>query len=242
MSRVFSATTTLLLIALFIGGCIFFSGPERPVETTRQSPLPTATPAGPTPLPTPEFCIRYEHDCVLLEFLGYAHNGDGTTTLNYRITNNCADKIEYFAIETGFWTRFEPADGATYTGNLGDHLVTWVDDQQGIPTQGLRFDNTMDAFKEGAAEVYTFTVRDFTPRSPNTARVVVGERELAFIMILLDPACEIGVNPTRGPRRLHRLARCHCQHRHQKGIHCRQIRLCRSVSLSHPRKVFLMNQ
>ncbi len=74
-----------------------------------------------------------------------------------------------------------------------------MDDQPGIPTQGLRFDGDNDAFKDGAAEVYTFTVRDFTGRSPNTGRVVAGRREYAFRLILLDPTCEVGVWPTPRP-------------------------------------------
>ena len=200
MRRTILSTIGLLFIALFVSACFFLAGPEGEVQVLQQSPLPTATtPSGPTPLPTPEFCISATHDCVLLEFMGYVQNGDGTTTLNYRITNNCADEVEYFAIETGFWSRDTPADGSSYSGDLGTHAVSWVDEQQGIPTQGLRFDSQTTGFKEGASERYTFTVRDFTPRSPNTGRVVVGERELAFRMMLLDPACEIGINPTPRP-------------------------------------------
>ena len=199
MQRPILSTTGLLFIALFVSACFFLAGPEGEIKVLQQSPLPTATPGGPTPLPTPEFCISATHDCVLLEFMGYVQNGDGTTTLNYRITNNCVDEVEYFAIETGLWSRDTPADGSSYSGDLGAHAVSWVDEQQGIPTQGVRFDNSAANFKEGAAEVYTFTVRDFTPRSPNTGRVVVGERELAFRMMLLDPACEIGINPTPRP-------------------------------------------
>ena len=199
MRRTILSTIGLLFIALFVSACFFLAGPEGEVKVLQQSPLPTATSGGPTPLPTPEFCISATHDCVLLEFLGYVQNGDGTTTLNYRITNNCVDEVEYFAIETGLWSRDTPADGSSYSGDLGAHAVSWVDEQQGIPTQGLRFDSQTTGFKDGAAELYTFTVRDFTPRSPNTGRVVVGDRELAFRMMLLDPACEIGVNPTPRP-------------------------------------------
>ena len=199
MSKKLTIILALCWISLFIAGGIWLrERPWRPLLTW-QSPLPTATPAGPTPIPTPEFCISQQHDCILLEFLGYQHNGDGTTTLRYRITNHCAERVEYFAIETGFWTRLAPADGATYQGDLCSHTVRWVDDQPSIPTQGLRFDGDNDAFKEGAAEVYTFTVRDFTPRSPNTGRVVAGKREYAFRLMLLDPTCEVGVWPTPRP-------------------------------------------
>ena len=199
MNKKLTIILSLCWISLLVAGGIWAGRQTWPPVLTWQSPLPTATPAGPTPIPTPEFCISQHHDCVLLEFLGYQHHGDGTTTLRYRITNHCADRVEYFAIETGFWTRLAPADGATYQGDLGSHTVRWVDDQPSIPTQGLRFDGDNDAFKEGAAEVYTFTVRDFTPRSPNTGRVVAGKREYAFRLMLLDPTCEVGVWPTPRP-------------------------------------------
>lgn len=99
-----------------------------------------ATPATPGE-PPPASCVSQTHDCITATFLGYSHHDDGTTTLSYRITNNCTETVDYVAIETGHWTRVTPTDGGHYTGTLGDYTTQWTGPVDDILIQGIRFTN-----------------------------------------------------------------------------------------------------
>lgn len=103
-----------------------------------------ASPAGSAA--TPESCLPQDHECITATFLGYSHHDDGTTTLSYRITNNCAETVDYIAIENGRWTRVASTDGGSYTGTLADYVTQWSGPVGDILTQGIRFNSTSDAY------------------------------------------------------------------------------------------------
>ena len=152
---------------------------------------------------TPISCLSQAHECVTATFLGYSRHDDGTTTLTYHITNNCAETVETIAIETGRWTRVAPTDGSRYTGKLGDYTTAWIGPVGDILTQGIRFNNASATYHSGVSDEFTITVRDFVSESPNTIRVVTkksGINNYSFRWMLLDPTCENGVDPTPRPK------------------------------------------
>lgn len=177
-----------------------------PTATATFTPTATLDPAIPTATweyyPTPESCLSQSHECVTATFLGYSHHADGTTTLTYRITNNCAETVETVVIETGHWSRIAPTDGGSYTGQLGNYATQWIGPVGDILTQGIRFTNASPDYHSGMSDDFTITVRDFVPESPNTIRVVTkgsGINSYSFRWMLLDPSCENGVDPTPRP-------------------------------------------
>ena len=128
-SNVFLGGVLMLLVA---GAYVVLAGREPAPPTTSEA--------------TPIRCLSQAHDCITATFLGYSRHDDGTTTLTYRITNNCTETVETVAIETGHWTRVAPTDGGSYTGALSDYSTAWIGPVGDILTQGIRFNSTSDAY------------------------------------------------------------------------------------------------
>ncbi len=67
-----------------------------------------------SPLPPPDTpCFVQTLEGFTLEVFGYVADGDGTTTITYRVTNANKKDISYVAFGIGSWAPVAPSDGMT---------------------------------------------------------------------------------------------------------------------------------
>ncbi|MCB0045257.1 MAG: hypothetical protein KDD92_07505 [Caldilineaceae bacterium] len=175
----------LFLLAVLIGAGLF--SVRNPMGVyTQQSPLPTATiPADDEPdvpaddMTAPEgalVCASREKECVTFDYLGYETGADGTTTIQFQVTNRCNQELRWIEIVTRQWEQMEPGENSVYSGDLGDYTVTWIDDAPDYPERrGYRFKTDFDTFSGGASDIVSVQVENFNPFRRMRIRARVGD-------------------------------------------------------------------
>lgn len=145
----------LLLLALLVLGIA--QQEQLQAFSLWQSPLPTVTipPDDEADVPEDEMaesdeidnCATKRKTCITFAYLGHETAADGTTTLQFRITNHCNQQLRWVEIVSRQWQRLEPSNEATYLGDRGEYSVTWINDAPEAPRRnGYRYKNNRIAY------------------------------------------------------------------------------------------------
>ena len=153
-----------------------------------------------SPLPPPSTpCIVETAGGYTLELFGYVDNGDGTTTITYRVTNANTKEVSYVAFGLDTWSAVAPANGSTYSAGLGDYHVEWTNSNGNPGFAGIKYETMFNGFGEGAQETFAVTVSDFDPGASIQVQMKAGKNKTTFVLVLSDPACDMTPTPTPTP-------------------------------------------
>ncbi|MCX6050777.1 MAG: cellulase family glycosylhydrolase, partial [Chloroflexi bacterium] len=143
----------------------------------------------------PRLCVTQSAGGYTFAFLGYRGNGDGTTTLTFRVTNTNKQDVSHIAFGTGNWTRMAPTDTMTVTNSLGAYLVVWTNTngEPGFPS--FKFQPQFSGFSQGASDTFNFTVAHFDPTTPLTLQAKAGTTRTPVTLALNSPACNLTAPP-----------------------------------------------
>ena len=126
--------------------------------------------------------------CFTFTFLGFVNNGDGTTTITYRVTNACKDPVNYVAIGTDAFTRIAPANGGEYRGTLASkYAVQWTGTSGNPGFTSIKFSPVFNSFKSGRQDVFSITVSGFNPNTPLQVQGQAGSSTETFTFTPSNP-------------------------------------------------------
>lgn len=95
--------------------------------------------------------------CMKYEIIGLSKNADQERTCRIRVTNNCASKLVYLAVQLpNGVAAIEPANGSTYTSPTGRTYA--VRNPSGSPFYSIRFKPTADSISGGESDVFEYTL------------------------------------------------------------------------------------
>ncbi len=124
-----------------------------------------------------DVCATKTKQCITFDYLGYETAVDGITTLQFRITNHCNQKVKWVEIVSRQWKRIEPTKGAVYGGDLGDYAVTWIKDGPDHPKHnGYRFKPNFNTFQQAARETFSIQLHNFNSNRRIRVRAKVGNQ------------------------------------------------------------------
>ena len=144
-------------------------------------------------------CLSQTEDGYTFDFLGYRPNGDGTTSLSFRVTTVNQKEISYLAFGTGVWTPVAPSNTSMVTGGLGAYHVEWTNHKGNPGFPSIKFETQFTGFSQGKLETFTVTVASFDPNQPMTIEVKAGREKTRVTLVLDDPACNLTPPPTPTP-------------------------------------------
>jgi hypothetical protein len=125
-------------------------------STFTKTPTPTNT-ATVTPTSTPTPLTSCIGSCLEIEFVSAVDNGDGTTTVTWRVVNRCSDALSYVAFELPAGvTPTSPTDGSTYTAPSGRQYT--VDSPASSPFYSIRFDAIGTGPSNADADIFAYTI------------------------------------------------------------------------------------
>ena len=153
-----------------------------------------------SPLPEPSTpCISQTLSGFTLEVFGFVNNGDGTTTITYRVTNTNKKDISYVAFGLGNWSAVAPVDGSTYSGGRGDYNVEWTNSNGNPGFPSIKYETLFDGFSKGAQDTIALTVSNFDPNTAIQVQMKAGKDKTTFTLTLNDSACDMTPVPTPTP-------------------------------------------
>ncbi len=135
-------------------------------------------------------CLTASDAGVVVDFAGYIHNEDGTTTLTYNVTNPNKKDISYVAFGTGDWARVAPSDGLTTTLELGEYQVEWTNDRGNPGFTSVKYETQFGGFSKGGMEMFTLVVSDFDPDVTVQVEAKAGRDRGRVSFVLGAPACD----------------------------------------------------
>jgi len=132
--------------------------------------------------------------CIKYDLLGITADGKQNRTYRIRVTNSCASKLIYTAIQlpNGI-TAMEPANLSTYTAPDGRKYA--VRNPNYSPFYSIRFKSTTDSIANGQSDVFEYTLpAQANPTFINiTSRLVTQNFYAAHLNTFY---CPIGVTPS----------------------------------------------
>jgi hypothetical protein len=165
----------LIVAAVLTGGLLFLLREPPNASRAALSPLPTLIPV----------CLPLLGGDLALAEAGFVTNANGSATFSLRLQHQGADDLTRISFATAGWTLLAPAHGATVSGLLGDHQVSW-----NSAAGRMEFTPLFGGYNLGAVEHFSFTVQGFVPAQPMQLTVRKGENVLETHTIdLSNPAC-----------------------------------------------------
>jgi hypothetical protein len=143
-------------------------------------------------LPVVDSCVV---DCYQVELVSAVDNGNGTTTLTWRITNHCNKGLSHvsFGLPAGV-VATEPAHESIYTAPSGRQYQ--VENPTNNPFYAIKFNTTgSEGIKDGESDLFSYTIPgSFDPNAAMQVEMKAGtnQRTLDFS----PSACQPNPTPT----------------------------------------------
>src|SRR5678815_2793377 len=103
--------------------------------------------------PLSTLCLRQAADGYIFDFLGYLPNGDGTTTLTFRVSTTNQKDISHLAFGTGSWTPVAPLGNSTVAGSLGAYRVVWTNTNGNPGFPSIKFEPQFNGYSQGQQDL-----------------------------------------------------------------------------------------
>ncbi|MBC7775238.1 MAG: HYR domain-containing protein [Phycisphaerae bacterium] len=139
-------------------------------------------------------CDTKTNGCIKYELLSITANAEKERTYKIRVTNSCANKLIYTAIQLpdGF-SAVSPANNSTYTSPDGRAYT--VRNPNYSPFYSIRFKSVTDSIANGQSDVLTYTLPAQT--NPTFINITTRLATQNFYAAHLNTFnCPIGVTPT----------------------------------------------
>lgn len=144
-------------------------------------------------------CDVKVNGCIKYELISITSNPDKQYTYTIRVTNNCANKFIYTAIQLpDGLTALEPANLSVYTSPDGRKYQ--VRNPNYSPFYSLRFKSTTDSISNGQSEVFSYTLP--AQAHPTFIDITTRLANQQFYEAHMNTFnCPIGVTPTHNKER-----------------------------------------
>jgi len=142
-----------------------------------------------------EPCDVKNTPCIKFEIMGIFQNPAKQKTYRMRVTNNCANKLEYVAFQLpDAFTAIKPADNTTYNAPSGRSYL--VRNPNYSPFRSIRFKTTGVGISGGQSDIFEYTLPAQT--SPTFIHAIVRLEPQTYYETHLNVfACEVQQTPNR---------------------------------------------
>jgi len=145
--------------------------------------------------PGDEVCDVKITPCIKFEIMGIFQNPAKQKTYRMRVTNNCANKLEYVAFQLpDAYTAIKPADNTTYNAPSGRSYL--VRNPNLSPFRSIRFKTTGAGISGGQSDIFEYTLPAQT--SPTFIHAIVRLEPQTYYETHLNVfGCEVQQTPNR---------------------------------------------
>jgi hypothetical protein len=138
-------------------------------------------------------CDIKDNGCLKYELISITADGEKNHTYRIRVTNNCASKLVYTAIQIpDGLVALEPLNNTIYAGVEGRPYI--VRSPNFTPMYSIRFKSTVDSMANGQSDIFQFTL----PAQADVTYVNITSRlanQLFYEAHLNTFNCPVGITP-----------------------------------------------